>query len=188
MNRRSFMSMIAGILGFLGIDKLAKAEPSKSDDKVYKYCRLLRKCDEAMMDEFKNLVVMDEKGESHPIPIVWADESKVDTVLELGSDKSEHLIVDKIKLPLLNMSRGDLRFPDNKIKIDYYLSASTLYQEDMNQILEQIISKFNPVLENKAGVVAVGSAVNNFKNKSDSNMIRMNKYHFHFILEAKDRP
>ena len=69
---------------------------------VNRYSRAIRACDEAMQDLFKGMIVIDEDGKSHPIPIIWASQEKaVAAIIQDNVRKDESLVVDRIKLPML---------------------------------------------------------------------------------------
>src|SRR6516165_4549050 len=39
---------------------------------IYRYSRAIRAADEAMLDLFRNMIVIDEQGKAHTVPIIWA--------------------------------------------------------------------------------------------------------------------
>jgi len=153
---------------------------------IYRYSKALRGCDEAMVDLFRNVVVLDEDGKAHIVPIIWGTQEKaVAALLQDNVRKDNSLVVDRIKLPMMSIisSGADMdlsRFTYQKaqsylswlnpafgygftqqekfekdtvfgvtrgipVNVSYTLYLWTLYQEDMNQILEQIWLKFSPV-------------------------------------------
>ena len=59
---------------------------------VYRYSKAIRGCDEAVMDLFRNIVVLDEDGKAHPVPIIWATQEKaVAAVLQQNVRKDNSL-------------------------------------------------------------------------------------------------
>lgn len=196
---------------------------------VYRYSQALRGADEAMMDLFRNIIVIDENGKQHTVPIVYATQEKaVAYVLQDNVRKDNTLVVDRIRLPLLAIHSNDIqqnlerytfscarnlgRRNDNTpgytinekferdtifgisrgipIDIGYTLYAWTLYLEDMNQIIEQILLKFNPVAYiNVRGVwweviVQLDSIGNNIENEPGDQSIRVVKYQFNMTAQS----
>jgi len=132
------------------------------EGKVYKYCKLLRKTDEAVKSLFSDLVVVNEEGDAHKVPCIWADYEKTRAYLEQGSNElnldGTLKITDKIKarLPLISVYSTDITMPASLPVVGYTVNIKTLFQEDMNQILEQIILKF----DNKKNCKLAGVARN----------------------------
>jgi hypothetical protein len=181
----------------LGIGQQANCDPlmtgqiindleTPNREVIYRYSKALRGCDEAMLDLFRNIIVLDEDGKAHIVPIIWGTQEKaVAALLQDNVRKDNSLVVDRIRLPMMSIiSSGtnmDLqRFTYQKaqsylswlnpylgygfstqekfekdtvfgvtrgipVNVSYTLYIWTLYQEDMNQILEQVWSKFSPV-------------------------------------------
>jgi len=195
---------------------------------IYRYSKSVRACDEAVMDLFRNLVVIDEDGKAHPVPIIWGTQERaVAAVVQENVRKDETLVVDRIRLPMLaisstgfgmNMSRytyhhainfltdhsGKPQFTANEkyekdtvfgvtrgipLDIDYTMYAWTLQLEDMNQILEQIITKFSPIAYIKVrGVlwevaVKLESIGNNLQTEPGDAALRVIK--FQFMIKAE---
>lgn len=208
MDRRSFIQMLAGFLGMFGFGKVVEAKPVVQAEleakKLLKWHRWLRKCDEYTMNAFKDTVTIDECGESHAVPVVWAEDDKIpvfqfttyepmtighssnpefeklsnDPVMETLRDRVVKIEVPKLRLPLINIFRGDFYFADGNICIMYTVTARTLYQEDMNQILEQVIGKFHPAYEYEVGTMQLLSTANNLDEKKDGSALKVNKYRF----------
>lgn len=149
MNRRFFMRALAASLGLFGLGNLVKAE-----EPVFRYSKFFRRADEATMDEFRGIITLDETGKAHKVPIIWATHDRVAAYVLADKDK------DTLRLPVLNLFRGDLFFSD-KIYAYYHLTARTLYEEDMNQILEQVVTKFHPKFKNAVGEYSLQSIINN---------------------------
>lgn len=202
----------------------------KKFNTIYRYSKALRGTDEAVMDLFKNLVVIDEDGKAHPVPIIWGTQEKaVAAIVQDNVRKDNSLVVDRIKLPILAISSTDYQFnqsryvyhraidylrgsKDNKpgftysekyqkdtifgvakgmpVDVSYTLYAWTLYVEDMNQILEQIILKFSPVAYIKVrGVnwevqVKLDSISNNLETEPGDQAIRVVKFMFNLTAET----
>jgi len=197
---------------------------------VYRYSKSIRGTDEACMDLFKDIIVLDESGKAHQIPIIWATQEKaVAYILQENVRKDESLVVDRIRLPMLaihasnyNYNQGRytyhkaidyLRdFKDKRpgfttseryqrdtvfgvsrgipIDISYTLYAWTLYEEDMNQILTQIVTKFSPMAYIRVrGIsweigVKLDSIANNVNVEPGDKQVRVFKYQFTFTAES----
>ena len=196
---------------------------------IYRYAKSVRGCDEAVMDLFRNLVIIDEDGKAHPVPIIWATQARaVAAVVQENVRKDETLVVDRIKLPMLaisstgysmNMARytyhqainyltdtqGKPTFTASEkyekdtvfgvargipLDIEYTLYAWTMQLEDMNQILEQIVTKFSPVAYIKVrGVlwevsVKINTIANNLQTEPGDAVLRIVKFQFGLTAET----
>lgn len=223
-----------------GVGKGNNCDPMQSghiinDDKnintIYRYSKSLRGTDEATMDLFKDIIVLDEDGKAHKVPIIWGTQEKaVAAIVQDNVRKDNSLVVDRIRLPILAIHALDYQFnqsryvyhqavdylrgarPDNKpgyttnekyerdtifgvakgipIDISYSLYAWTLYVEDMNQILEQIILKFSPVAYIQVRGVAwevqvkLDSISNNIETEPGDQAIRVVKFQFNLTAES----
>lgn len=202
----------------------------KKFNTIYRYSKALRGTDEAVMDIFKNLVVIDEDGKAHPVPIIWGTQEKaVAAIVQDNVRKDNSLVVDRIKLPILAISSTDYQFNQSRyiyhraidylrssnnnkpgftysekyqkdtifgvakgmpVDVSYTLYAWTLYIEDMNQILEQIILKFSPVAYIKVrGVnwevqVKLDSIANNLETEPGDQALRVVKFMFNLTAET----
>lgn len=203
----------------------------KNLNSIYRYTKALRGTDEAVLDLFKNIVVLDEDGKAHRVPIIWGSQEKaVAAILQDNVRKDNSLVVDRIRLPIMAIHSLDYQFnqsryvyhkavnylrdlrPDNKpgfttnekyerdtifgmakgipIDISYSLYAWTMYIEDMNQILEQIILKFSPVAYIKVrGInwetqVKLDSIANNLEIEPGDQAIRVVKFQFNLTAET----
>ena len=76
------------------------SKPSR--EVVYRYSKALRGCDEAMTDLFRDIIVIDESGKSHNIPIIWGPQEKaVEAIVQQNVRKDDSAVVDRIRLPML---------------------------------------------------------------------------------------
>ena len=198
---------------------------------VYRYAKSLRGTDEAMKKMFGDLVAIDEAGQAHQIPIIWASQEKaVAYILQENTRKDESLVVDRIRLPILAIHASGYDFNQNRyvyhkavdylrsshtgwkpgftdseryqrdtvfgisrgipLDISYSLYAWTLYEEDMNQILTQIITKFSPMAYIRVrGIsweigVKLDSIANNVDLEPGDKAVRVFKYQFNFTAES----
>lgn len=198
---------------------------------VYRYSKSIRAADEATMDLFKNIVVIDDDGKAHPVPIIWATQERaVAAMLQDNVRKDNSLVVDRIKLPIMSIYSNNFQFnpdryiyhkaidynrrmrPDNKpgftenehkerdtvfgvargipVDITYTLYAWTMYVEDMNQILEQIFTKFSPIAYIRVRgvpwetIVKLDSTANNIDVEPGDQNLRVIKYEFNLTVET----
>lgn len=198
---------------------------------VYRYSKGLRACDEAMLDMFKGMVVLDEDGKAHPVPIIWASQERaVAAIMQDNYRKDDSLVVDRIRLPMMAIYSSNLQYNQQRytyhkavdhlnymrkdgkpgmtvserydrdtvysmarglpIDISYTLYAWTLYLEDMNMLLEQIISKFSPIAYIEVrGVqwetaVKLNSIANNLVVEPGDQDLRVVKYEFNLTAET----
>jgi hypothetical protein len=103
-------------------------------EELYKYSKLIRKANELIIDAFRKLVVIDETCKSFPVPIVWM---------------SKKLLADWKERPsnlLALMNKNFRSYSDECWLIDYELIVEATKHEDMKQLIEQVMSKFNPIL------------------------------------------
>ena len=198
---------------------------------VYRNTQSIRGTDEACVDLFRDIVVIDESGKSHQIPIIWATQEKaVAYILQENTRKDESLVVDRIRLPMLAISSTNHNYNQSRytyhkaidylrdfkqnwrpgfttseryekdtvfgvsrgipIDITYTLHAWTLYEEDMNQILTQIVTKFSPIAYIRVrGIsweigVKLDSISNNVNIEPGDKQTRVFKYQFNFTAES----
>lgn len=206
------------------VKEVGKTNPNT----LYRYSKSIRSCDEAMQDLFRNVVVIDEDGVAHPVPIMWATQERaVAHVIQENVRKDVTNVVDRIKLPMLAISSTDFSFNQDRytyhravdwlreagkpgfatrekyekdtvlgvsrgipIDIGYTLIAWTMYLEDMNQILEQIITKFSPVAYISVRgvrwetIVKLDGIANNLETEPGDNQLRVIKFQFNLKAET----
>lgn len=201
-----------------------------SDETVVRYSQALRACDEAMKDLFSDLIIFDDEGVAHNVPIVVANPEKaVAFILQENVRKDGSFVVDRIKLPLLSifyktsMAMNTQRYIYSKaldyfrdkdfkpgwtasenrerdtvfgrtrgipVDIGYQLTAWTMHTEDMNQILEQIFTKFDPIAYirlqniNYETIVKLDSTANNINAEPGDKQIRVIKWQFNMTVET----
>jgi hypothetical protein len=196
---------------------------------VYRYSKALRGTDEGVMDLFRNIVVIDENGKAHPIPIIWATQERaVAAILQENVRKDETLVVDRIRLPMLAISATGYEFDTKRytyhqalnyidaytgntykkgpkyqnketlfgvargipINISYILYAWTMQLEDMNQIFEQIVTKFSLVAYLKVRgilqevIVRLDSIASNLETEPGDAKLRVVKFQFNLTAET----
>lgn len=82
--------------------QIVNSNEDPNRDVLYRYSRALRGADEAMVDLFRNCLVLDEQGKEHVIPIIWASQEKaVAMLLSDNVRKDNSLVVDRIRLPIM---------------------------------------------------------------------------------------
>lgn len=89
------------------------ADPNRTH--LYRYSKTIRACDEAMMDMFKDIVVIDENNKAHQIPIVPATQEKaVAYILQENVRNDTSLVVDRIRLPIMAIHSSNISFDDKR--------------------------------------------------------------------------
>lgn len=84
-------------------------------DVIYRYSRSLRGANEAMLDLFRNIHVLDEEGKAHVVPIVWASQEKaVAALLQDNVRKDNSLVVDRIRLPIMAIWANNYAFDQSR--------------------------------------------------------------------------
>lgn len=78
-------------------------DPESPDrETVYRLEKGLRNVDQAMLDLFTGLVVIDDDGKSHGVPIIYASQEKaVAWIVQDNARDDNTLVVDRPRLPLL---------------------------------------------------------------------------------------
>lgn len=203
------------------------ADPNR--DVVYRYSKAIRGCDEAMVDLFNNVVVLDEDGKAHKVPIIWGTQERaVAWMLQDNTKKDGSLVVDRIRLPMMAIYSSGMEFDQARytyhkaidyirdfsgkpgfhakeryerdtvfgvargmpINKTYTLMVWTMYMEDVDQILEQVILKFSPVAYIRVRgirwetVVTLDSIANNVDYEPGDQNQRVIKYEFNLTARA----
>lgn len=202
-----------------------------SRNTIYRYSKALRGCDEAVMDLFRNVVVIDDDGKYFPVPILWATQERaVAYVMQDNVRKDNSAVVDRIRLPIMSIYSNNIEFNQARyvyhkaidygrslrsdfkpgytanekykrdtvfgvargipVNISYSLFVWTFFIEDMNQILEQIVTKFSPMAYIRVrGVnwevgVKLDSIANNLNVEPGNKAQRIVKYQFNLTAES----
>ena len=190
---------------------------------IYRHAKGIRGADEAMHDLFRNVIVIDDDGKGHPVPIIWASQERaVAFILQDNMRKDNSLVVDRIRLPMMAISSSDIQQDNDRyiyhqaidyirdaggkptftqkeryerdtvfgvargipVNITYTLYIWTMYIEDMNQIVEQILTKFSPVAYIRVRgvsweiIVTNDSVTNNLDLEPGDQKKRVIKYQF----------
>ncbi len=199
---------------------------------IPRYSKSKRGCDEAVKNLFEDVVVIDEQGSAHKVPIIWATQERaVAAIIQSNVRKDDSTVIDSLRLPLmaihdsefaintdryiyheaidyLRQRRADgkpgLTIQENRhprdtifgvsrgipADIGYTLFVWTLYKEDMNQILEQIVLKFSPIAYIKVQgvywetIVKLESIANNENLEPGGNNLRVIKWQFNLRAET----
>lgn len=197
---------------------------------LYRYSKSIRGCDEAMLDLFRTIVVIDEDGKAWPIPVMLGPPEKaVAAIIQDNVRKDDTLVVDRLKLPLMALTQTNIEYDLNRytyhkalnlfrsaadqtpgftisekynrdtvfgmargvpVNIGYTLTAWTMYREDMNQILEQILTKFSQVAYIRVTgvpwetIVKLDSLANNLNAEPGDQAIRVVKYEFNLTAQT----
>ena len=196
---------------------------------IYRYAKSLRGTDEAVMDMFRDIVVIDEDGKAFPVPIIWGSaERAVLAVVQENVRKDDTLVVDRLRLPMMAVVSKDYSFNQNRytyhqaiswlrdktgkpsfyesekykrdtvfgvtrgipIDITYQLNFWTMYLEDANQILEQIVTKFSPIAYIKVRginwetILKLDSIANNLEIDVGDQALRIIKFQVNMTAET----
>lgn len=203
------------------------ADPNRNV--VYRYSKAIRGCDEAMVDLFNNVVVLDEDGKAHKVPIIWGTQERaVAWMLQDNTKKDGSLVVERIRLPMMAIYSSGMEFDQTRytyhkaldyvrdaggkpgmfakerfekdtvfgvargipVNKTYTLMVWTMYMEDVDQILEQVVSKFSPVAYISVRgirwetVVTLDSIANNVDYEPGDQNQRVIKYEFNLTARA----
>lgn len=196
-------------------------------DVLYRYSKSIRGTDEALLDMFSNVVVIDEDGKAWPIPVMLGTPEKaVAAIVQDNVRKDETLVVDRLKLPLLAITQTQIDYDLNRytyhkainlfrqngkpgltinekynkstvfglargipINISYTITAWTMYREDMNQIVEQILSKFSQAAYIRVTgvpweVIVTLDSLANLETEPGDQAIRIIKYEFNMTAQT----
>lgn len=197
-------------------------------DTIYRYSRGIRGCDEAMMDLFRDIIVLDEHGIAHPVPIIWGTQERaVAAVLQTNVRKDDSLVIDRVRLPMMAIYSSGFAFDEKRytyhkavnyfrkngkpgltikekkdrdtvlgvargipINISYRLGVWTLYVEDMNQIVEQITTKFSQIAYIRIQgvhwevIVKLDSIESNIDMEPGDTSLRVIKFEFGMTAES----
>ncbi len=94
------------------VDDLAK-KPNR--DTIYRYSKGLRGCDEAVTDLFRSMVVIDERGTAHQVPIIWSTQERaVAAMVQENVRKDTSLVVDRVRLPMMSLYASNYSFNMNR--------------------------------------------------------------------------
>lgn len=90
-----------------------------------------------VLDEFKNIVVLDREGTPHPVPVIYANEDLLESYIvapeRIEPFYEEFNAKDKIRLPVIGLKTTHIGH--NHIVMEGIVQ--TLFRDDMNQIIEQ---------------------------------------------------
>jgi hypothetical protein len=197
---------------------------------IYRTPQAFRGCDDAMLDLFCDMIVKDESGKAHRVPIIWGSQEKaVAAVLQENVRKDNSIVTDRIKLPMLAIHSAGHDFDPDRytyhkaksylrelredmkpaftkdevyerdtifgvsrgipVNITYTLYVWTLYWEDMNQIVQQVELKCNPLAYiNVRGVywesvAQIDSRANNLDTEP-GDKLRVLKYQFNLTAKT----
>lgn len=85
--------------------------PDPNRKVIYRYPKSIRGCNEAMLDLFSNIVVIDEQGTAHKVPIMWGTQERA-VIYAIGENirPDNSLVVDRLRLPLLAVVYSDISY------------------------------------------------------------------------------
>lgn len=89
------------------------ANPDRST--IYRYSKSIRGTDEAILDMFRDVVVIDEDGKAWPVPVILGTPEKaVAAIVQDNVRKDETLVVDRIKLPMMAICQTTMDYDYNR--------------------------------------------------------------------------
>ncbi len=78
---------------------------------VYRYTRAIRGSHEGITDMFRDIVVKDDFGKAHVVPITWGRQEKAIALILDGVDKDDGtLSLDRLRLPLMAIHGDEVEF------------------------------------------------------------------------------
>jgi hypothetical protein len=105
---------------------------SPTKNVVYRYSKSIRGCDEAMVDLFNNVSVIDEDGKAHKVPIIWGTQERAVTwILQDNVRKDGSLVVDRIRLPMMSIYGSGTDFDQERYT--YHRAIDYLRELDPNR-------------------------------------------------------
>jgi hypothetical protein len=123
--------------------KIVNDTGTQNQNTIYRYSKSIRATDEAILDLFRDIVVIDDDGKAHPVPIIWATQERaIAAVVQNNVRKDNTIVVDRIRLPMLAVSSTDFSIDTNRYtyhKAVHYLrdltgkpsfTASERYEKD----------------------------------------------------------
>lgn len=88
---------------------------SPSRNAIYRYSKSIRGCDEAMVNLFNNVVVIDEDGKAHKVPIIWGTQERaVSWILQDNTRKDGSLVVERVRLPAMAINSSGVDFDQSR--------------------------------------------------------------------------
>lgn len=82
---------------------------------IYRYTKAFRGTDEAVQDLFRNVVVLDENGQAHKVPIIYGTQEKaVAAIVQSNVRKDQSMVVDRIRLPIMAIHSSDIQFNQDR--------------------------------------------------------------------------
>lgn len=198
---------------------------------IPRYSQAKKGCDEAVKNLFEDLIIIDESGTAHQVPIVWATQERaVAAIIQSNVRKDDTTVVDRIRLPMLAIYDSDFTVTQDRyiyhqavdyvrglredgkpglttrekynrdtifgvtrglpVDIGYTLFAWTMYKEEMNQIVEQIVLKFSPIAYIRVQgvywetIVKLESVGNNENVEPGGSNLRVIKWQFNLKAET----
>ena len=197
---------------------------------LYKYHKAIDGCDQAVTDLFKDIIVLDDAGKAHNVPIIWGTQEKAVLAITANNYRKDNsLVLDRITLPMLAIHNSGIEYDYKRytyhkaldflrvhsknnipgmairekwerdtvfgiakgvpINISYKLYAWTLYNQDMNQIIEQIVPRFSSIAYIKVKGISweVGVKLESIENNItyDPGDKKTNVFKYQFNLKAE---
>ena len=125
----------------VGIGREAQCDPMQTGQIVedirnperevlYRSSTSIRGCDEAMLDLFNNIVVLDEDGKAHKVPIIWGTQERaVAWILQDNTRKDGSLVVERIRLPMMAIYSSGTDF--DQTRYTYHKALDYMNRRDL---------------------------------------------------------
>jgi hypothetical protein len=98
---------------------------------IYRYNKSLRGCDEAVLDLFTGLHVLDINGKAHRVPIIWGSQERaVIAILGENVRQDNSLVVDRPRLPMMAIHDTGLELNTDKYVYHQALDWMRDFRED----------------------------------------------------------
>lgn len=113
---------------------------------IYRYSKAVRGCDEAMMDLFRRIIVNDEDGKEHVVPIMpGTQERAVAAIFQDNVRKDHTLVVDRIRLPMLAIHQTGMDYDMERYTYSEARRFTSFVDEDSPRSHKLGVSRGIPV-------------------------------------------
>jgi hypothetical protein len=101
--------------GEIANDPQKPPPPHNRGHVINRYSKAIRGCNEAVTDLFRNIIVRDENGKDHIVPIIFAPQEKaVAAIIQDNVRKDKTLVADRIRLPMMAIHQTDMQFNQDR--------------------------------------------------------------------------
>lgn len=107
---------------------------------------VIKRCIEHLMSFFDDVAVIDEAGNTQGVPLIYGDYKAAKEWGFLVADQfhgDPKMFFSTQRFPVMSLELVRSDFEKDDPELTFMLNALTIFQEDMNQIVEQILAKFS---------------------------------------------